>query len=188
MRRSIVLCLFLFSTLFLHSQEKFYSSGIGYVLFGDGDYSGINYYNSIQFPVLKSLDFKVGLYVANAAETNDEYYYNRHNVFNLANSYNLAITPVKTNLFRLTVSAGGIWRYRTEIVFRSSKTVYTSDGSSSRTIENDYNKSYDVGYNVDITALVKITERLYTGGCGQFIGYNKGSGLYSINLCFNYKL
>ncbi len=188
MKKHIILILLILTTSLLKGQEKFINSGIGFVRFGDGDYSGINYYSNLQFPVLKSLDFKVGLQIANASETNDDYYYNRHNVFNFANNYNLAITPIKTNLFRLTISAGGIWRYRTEIVFNNSKTVYTSSGSALRMIENDYNKSYDVGYNVDITALIKLAERLYTGVCGQFIGYNKGSGLYSINFSFNYRL
>lgn len=188
MKKILFLFLVISHSVFIYAQEKSLTGGVGYVLFGEGDYSGISYFNTFQFQILNSLDLKIGIQIANASEAREEYYYDRHNVFNFANNYNLAITPIKSNLFRLTISAGGIWRYRTEIVFNNSKTIYPSDGSSLQIIENDYNKSFDLGYNVDITALIKLTERFYTGVCGQFIGYNKGSGLYSLNICFNYRL
>ncbi len=187
MKKSVIIILALYAFT-LNAQDRLFSVGIGYVLFGEGDYSGINYQNSFQFPILKDIDLKAGIQIANAAETRDEYYFDRHNVFNFANYYNISITPVKTKLFSASISAGGIWRYRSEIVFNNSKTLYTSGGRPVRVIENDYNKSFDIGYNVDITALIRVSERLNTGACGQYIGYNRGSGLFSINLCFSYRL
>jgi hypothetical protein len=186
--RGIFFITLLFVALGVNAQDKSFSLGLGYVFFGDGDYSGINYINSFQFPIFESMDLKIGAQIANAAETDEEYYYHRHNVFNFANNYNLVITPINFKIFSLSISTGAIWRYRTEIVFKSSKTVYTESGSPFRMIENEYNKSLDVGYNFDVTVLFRITEKVNVGLCGQFVGYNKGSGLYAVNLCLNYRL
>lgn len=187
MKRFIIL-IFVLVASELNAQDKNLSWGIGYVFFGDGDYSGINFQNSLQFPLFNDLDLKVGIQIANAAETRDEFHSHRHNVFNFANYLNLAITPIKNRLFSLSLSAGGIWRYRSEIITKSSTRRQHPDGSISYTSVNDYRESYDVGYNVDITALIRISERLHTGGSGQFVIYNTGSGLYSINFVLNYRL
>ena len=192
MKRFIILILGLVAFEFeLNAQDKNISWGIGYVFFGEGDNPGFNFQNSLQFPLFNDLDLKVGIQIANAARTRDETVYDRldrHNVFNFANYLNLAITPIKNRLFSLSLSAGGIWRYRSEIYTRSITWVRLADDSRIPIYGKDYRESFDVGYNVNITALIRISERLYTGGSGQFIGYNMGSGLYSINFVLNFRL
>lgn len=188
MKRHLFLFFLCCGAVCSRGQETFYGTGFGYVLFGEGDHSGVNYYSQLQFPVFEQIGLKTGIQVANAAEAGEDRFYDRHNVFNLSNNLNIVITPIASETFRLSISAGGVWRYRAEIVYNRSQTVYTVSGKSLNMVVNDYTKTYDVGYNADVTALFKTTDRIYTGVSGQFAGYNKGSGLYTINLCLNYRL
>lgn len=185
MKRLPIILICLLASVFTQAQDKdkFISSSIGYVSFGDGDYSGVNYINSLQLPISKAFDFKLGVQLANAAVTDSAEYHNRHNVFNFANNYNLVFSPVKTDHFILSISAGGVWRYRTEITTQSVRMSATNPS-----VEHNYTTSYDLGYCLDVSCLVKMTERLYLGLIGQHMAYNQGSGLFSLNIGASYKL
>ncbi|HSV77128.1 MAG TPA: hypothetical protein VLH37_08890 [Bacteroidales bacterium] len=183
----IVISLFLFSPK-LEAQEAHITTGVGYLFFGDGDFPGINYFKSLQFPVLGPLDLKIGMQIANAAETDRAATWRLYNVFNLANNLNLVITPVKTNFFSLALSVGGNWRYRSEIITTGIFITSDPDGNSRERLTKAYNSSYDFGYNVDISGLVRLTERIKIGFLGKFFSYNRGSGFNSINFAFNYRL
>ncbi|HAJ99952.1 MAG TPA: hypothetical protein DCM62_08000 [Bacteroidales bacterium] len=183
----IVLGLFLLTPK-LKAQEVQITTGVGYLFFGDGDFPGINYFKSLQFPVLGPLDLKIGLQIAHAADTVIDILRWPYNVFNFGNSLNLVITPVKTNFFSLALSVGGNWRYRSEIITTGIFVTTLADGTTRERLTKDYICSYDFGYNVDITGLFRLTERIKIGVLGKFFGYTKGSSFYSINFALNYRL
>jgi len=172
----------------LGAQEVHITTGVGYIFFGTGDFDGINYFKSVQFPVLGPLDLKLGLQIANAADTVIGILRWPYNVFNFGNSLNLVITPVKTNFFSLALSVGGNWRYRSEIITTGILITTFPDGTSRERLTKAYNSSFDIGYNVDLTGLFRLTERIKIGFLGKFFSYNRGSGFNSINFALNYRL
>jgi|GEM_PF-1828846 hypothetical protein len=188
MKAIIILISLLFMAPKLEAQEAQITTGVGYIFFGDGDFPGINYFKSLQFPILGPLDLKIGLQIANAAETDRVATWLLYNVFNMANNLNLVFTPVKTNFFSLALSVGGNWRYRSEIITKGIFITSDPDGTSRERLTKAYNSSYDFGYNVDITGLFRLTERIKIGVLGKFFSYNRGSSFNSINFAFNYRL
>jgi len=173
---------------FVLAQDKYFTLGVGYIYFGDGDHAGIVLCNKLEIPINKTFYGKTGIQTANSAEMREKYFYDRHNLFTLDNYYNIGIIPMKTNFLQLLISAGGIWRYRNEIVFVSSRTVYTASGKPLQMIENDYVKSFDIGYDFDISVRIKAYKKISAEIIGQYSGYNKGSGYYVIKIGISYNL
>lgn len=187
MKKHIITLLLSASFFTLIAQEKTLSADIGYFKMGDGDYSGICYNNTFTLK-RKTTCFKTGLMFLNAAELDEGLWYHRHHVTNIINYYNIGITPLQSRHLECSLSAGFSWRYRNEITFQSSKTVYTGSGESLKMITNNYTQSYDFGGNFEIAFCYKTNTKIHPSATLRHMSFDEGSGLFSINLGVSYTL
>lgn len=175
------------SCVTLKAQEKTLNADLGYFHMGDGDYSGVSYNNAVTFKK-ESRFFKAGIMYLNAATLEEDQWYHRHHVSNIINYYNLGITPILSKYLECSISLGFNWRYRNEITFHSSKTIYSNSGESTRIITNNYTQSYDYGGNLDIEIRYKTKKKIHPNVTLRYMSFNKGSSFYSLNLGINYTL
>lgn len=187
----IILGLFLIThTLFgQKTLPKSFELGLDYYILGDiGDYKGIAYHNKFIVDLSKSFDIQTSLHFISHSLTNDQDYSNRHNVNYIINSYDLFIKPISKNKILIKMGGGLSFRYRSEITYLYSETVYTVNGEMLRLIQNNYVKAFDYGYNIELSGNYFINNKIGCQLVADYFGFNAGTGTFSAGIGLFYRL
>ena len=168
--------------------------GVEYFFLGEGDYPGYLYRNRYILTLSPAIDVQADLSMLFASSVEDQDIFDltsRHNIHHIISSYGASFKPISLSWFTLGVGGGFSYRYRSEIkAYAMYSPVYSQSGIrfSQPLILNHHIKTWDYGYNFEISATFVAAERLDLGLSARYMGFNEGSSFFSIGLGLNYKL
>jgi hypothetical protein len=155
----------------------------GFTLFGDGDYGGFLFTNSIRQDILKYIQLSESFNCALSSNNGEDNILLSHNYIHVFNDFSVVLLPVKTEKLSVGLNLGGSLSYRSEI----NLTGY-SFKNGVETLNYTNSNSFDLGYFGQIEVGYGLSQKTSLFIFAGMHSYKNGSGISSIGLGISLKL